>query len=616
MKFKYTSLYAAVLTASLGVVGCSSSSGPSATDTNVTGRITGFGSVFVDGVEYETGAATVTKDGVPVSGDADLRIGMIVTLKGSASGKTGEALSIEFNDDIEGVVQANGLASGGSLIVMGQNVTVDANTNFESDDPNIVAVEDIPLDAVVEISGYPDGTGNILATFIELKAEHIDLYDSEMESKGVIADLDETAQTFMLGNMLVDYSGLTLDFTPANGLYVEAKFDDTLSATSIELEDDGKYGVKGEAGEDMDIEGMVTNIDPAAGTFELNGQTIQIPSGIDISQFAAGDLVSLEVEVGANGDLVAQKVEEDEANDDGNDIEVVVQVESVDPDTGVITTIDGQEISVDKFNTIMKDDSDLEVKYFSISDINANDWLEMKISENADGSFSAIKLERIDADNAREEMETKVRRDNDGALYAGDLNLSEALSGNTDALGIATSMVDSFAQNDDEVEVKAVVNPENDKLESLIMDLEGVIADTSGTVTVDGIDITNMTLPEGVTLDDIRAKAGQEVEIKLDLVAGTVTAMKSELSGTVTAFDATTRTATVDGVDVKLPVGLSLEVDQTVELELDAAGNVISMDIEHKSEMEDMNDDSPMEGDENALDSMLDDEIPSGQQGV
>ncbi len=612
MKFKYSALYAAILSASLGMVGCSSSSTPSAdatgTDTSVTGRITGFGSVFVDGVEYDTGTTTVIRDGVEVTVPADdaLRIGMIVTLSGTANGNQGTATSIEFNDDLEGLVQANGLAAGGSLLVMGQNVTVDANTNFESEDATITTVEDIPENAVVEISGYPDGNGNILATFIELKVADVTApnsgYDDDMEVKGLVAELDTTAETFMLGNLLVDYSGITLDadVTLADGLFVEVKFAvttdqsgaSTLEVVKVELENDGEYGVRGEPGEDFELEGVITNIDTANGTFEVNGQTIQIPQNFDISSFTANDLVSLDVSVDANGDIVVDEIERDHADDDGNGFEMVAEVTAVDSTAGTIT-VDDRTVNVDRFNTIMKDDREVDangvavtpVQYFSIDDIVAGDWLEMKISEDAEGNLTAVKIERIDADDAREEMEAVITLVN-GELFAGDLNLTTALSSvNADALTRVTDLL--AAAGDEDLEVEVVVNPESGALESLVLEVEGTIAVDNATnpttATINGIDLSTFT---GVDLAAVMERAGQEAEAKIDLVSGSVNAMRSEIEGAVESVNVEAGTAVVNGVEVALPIGMSLEAGQNVELDLDAAGNVISLDIELEHEME------------------------------
>jgi hypothetical protein len=409
MKFKNTVLYSAILSASLGLAGCSSSSTPSsATDITVFGRITGFGSVITGGVEYETDKTSIKKDGLAVvNGDRDLQVGMVITLKGTANGTQGEASSIEYNDELEGLVQTNDLATGGDLIVMGQNVTFDANTNFESDDPAITAIEDIPVNAVVEVSGYPDAKGNILATYIELKAATADLYDDDMEVKGIITNLNDTVDslTFDLGGLTVDATSiaLVLEFPLANDLYVEVKskegFDaltGSLVASKIELEDEGHYGVSGDDGDEMEIEGVITKIDTVNGIIELNGQVINIPAGMDISSFAVDDLVEIEVRVAVDGSLIAEEIEAEDAHDDDEDFTIEALVEAIDAVNGTITA-DGKVISIDKLNAIMIDHGEMHEKYFSIDSLAVGDWVELEVYIDDAGNYVAIKVERIKA---------------------------------------------------------------------------------------------------------------------------------------------------------------------------------------------------------------------------
>ncbi len=47
-----------------------------------SGPITAFGSVFVNGVEYDIDQATLTRNGQPASGQNEYRIGEYVTVKG------------------------------------------------------------------------------------------------------------------------------------------------------------------------------------------------------------------------------------------------------------------------------------------------------------------------------------------------------------------------------------------------------------------------------------------------------------------------------------------------------------------------------------------------------
>ncbi|MBE9564781.1 MAG: hypothetical protein IMF17_06000, partial [Proteobacteria bacterium] len=72
-----------------------------------SGSITGFGSVFVNGVEFETDSAIFDVDGDSGT-QADLAIGMIVKVDGSinADGITGTATSIRFDDELQGPVSA------------------------------------------------------------------------------------------------------------------------------------------------------------------------------------------------------------------------------------------------------------------------------------------------------------------------------------------------------------------------------------------------------------------------------------------------------------------------------------------------------------------------------
>ena len=82
--------------------------------TGVTsGTVSGFGSVFVNGIEFETdGASRNVDDETDISNGRDddtvLGIGMVVTIIGTVNddGVTGTAESIEYDDEVEGPVAA------------------------------------------------------------------------------------------------------------------------------------------------------------------------------------------------------------------------------------------------------------------------------------------------------------------------------------------------------------------------------------------------------------------------------------------------------------------------------------------------------------------------------
>jgi len=223
-----TTCAVALLLAACGGGGSTSST----SDTTYTGTITGFGSIFVNGVEFETEGSRVSVDGNSATED-DLKVGMQVRIKGSANGTNGKATSISFDDDVEGLVISNSITAGqltGSMNIMGQTVNVTDTTVFESKLATVTGPDQITAGMIVEVSGYSSGMGDIQATRLEVKAADLTTYLSEhpngIEVKGIISNLDTVNMTFDIGTMTVDYAGATLDdFINGieEGLYVEVK---------------------------------------------------------------------------------------------------------------------------------------------------------------------------------------------------------------------------------------------------------------------------------------------------------------------------------------------------------------------------------------------------------
>ena len=421
MNIKYTGLYAAMFSAMIGIAGCSSSSDSSSSASNVTGRITGFGSVYVDGVEFETDGTGITIDGVPAT-ESDLRVGMLVNLTGSDNGSNGTALTIEFDDDLEGVVTQT--VAGGGLIVMGHSITVDGLTNMEG----FAQIEDLVVGDEVEISGYPDGNGGILATYIELEGTYTP--GDEIEVKGIVSAHDAIAMTFILGSMTVDYSSAPsadVDAGLDNGVYVEVKAESApdavtgiLTATKVELEDGGEYGVDGEDGEDLEVEGLITALDTVStpNTITVNGQTFDVPDGIDVSGFEVGDMVDLDIEVVGDA-LIITEIEDEGFDDDApGKIEVEAIVTATDTVANTIT-LGGVTISVDPSQTVMLDHSDTPDQFFNLGSIvEGTDRIEVEAIPNEAGTgYIALSIERSSSSNDVVELEGPVSIDDlTGAL--------------------------------------------------------------------------------------------------------------------------------------------------------------------------------------------------------
>ncbi len=131
-------LLAALLAACSG--GGGSGDGASPTTVGSTGVITGFSSVFVNGVRYEVEGGTVVAvegEGERLGDDSPLRIGMKVRIRASERAGRRFAERIEFDDDLKGparnVTPDPMDPSLGRFTVIGRTVIVDANTIFDDD---------------------------------------------------------------------------------------------------------------------------------------------------------------------------------------------------------------------------------------------------------------------------------------------------------------------------------------------------------------------------------------------------------------------------------------------------------------------------------------------------
>ena len=228
------------------------------------GTITAFGSVWVNGVEFETPATQVTFEGAASSTNA-LRLGMVVTVKGTinADRVSGTADAILVETAMTGPVESFAALTS-TLTVLGQTVLVNAATKLDG----LILANLNPGD-IVEVSGVVKSAGVIVATRIELKGP-----TEEYKLEGIVTDANPGNRTFMIGFLLVNHAGLN-GLVPADGMLVEV--EGTISsgifiATQLEAE---KLEV--EDADTFEMEGFVASV--ASGTggvqFSVNNVTVQ-----------------------------------------------------------------------------------------------------------------------------------------------------------------------------------------------------------------------------------------------------------------------------------------------------------------------------------------------------
>jgi uncharacterized protein DUF5666 len=366
----------------IGIAACSGggSSGPSGGDIidrsgRSIGTISAFGSVIVNGVTYAASTAVITVDDRVVS-EAELAIGQVVVVEGlvDSSGTSGTAERITTDPVLRGVVQEIDLVNN-TLRVLGITVNVVSSTVFEA------SLQPAGLAALqpgqsVEIFGYTGSSGEIAATRIAPTS------DNESEVQGLVAELDANGQTFSLNGVPIDYTGAVLvDFVNniENGNLVEVEGTlvngTTLVADRVELELGSTFSAEDEDTE-VELEGLVTSF-VSAEDFSVNGVAVSTTPATEFEGGAPADIalnVRVEVEgvINAEGVLVADEIDfELESN-----LEVQGFVETKSDLASEITVL-GIRITVTS-ETQLIDESDAELRFFSLSDIQPGDFTIVK----------------------------------------------------------------------------------------------------------------------------------------------------------------------------------------------------------------------------------------------
>ena len=395
----------------LGACGGGGSSSSTTTTTRV-GTVSGFGSVFINGIEYDTSGASITIDGQSAS-ESDLRVGMVVEVEGSDDGSTGSLTSISNSDELEGLVISNAVDAT-TMDILGQTVTISATTIFESKVAGVTQASDVMAGNIVEVNGYSDSSGNIFATRLEVKAADLASYLAShpegIELKGIVGTIDSMAMTFPLGGISVNYAAAMIDISGGlqEGQYVEVKSTAGLNgsgelvASRIELENNGEMGHHGDENDEFEIKAMITQ-DYANGQFMLDGITVIVDNnteldGVTTAQLLAGVMVEVEGQYDVNGDLVADKVElEDMADAEVKDTIQTIVVDGT--NAGTITLMDGTVVLVTP-ETLMVDDRNngmTPVQMFNLTHLAVGDYIEVDgHRDTVTGAITAYKLKRDD----------------------------------------------------------------------------------------------------------------------------------------------------------------------------------------------------------------------------
>ncbi len=409
---------------------------PQGVSVSAIGVVTGFGSVFVNGVKYEVEDGTI----IAIEGEDDvtgddsvLGVGMKVAVNGTEEGGVRKAERIEFDEDLKGpatnIVPDAADPTTGTFEVVGQIVTVDSNTLFDSDIGNndgIGGIDIRDLDPinlaggepmVVEVSGYPTETG-LLAT----RVDRDDLLVSNLGQAGV--DGDEIEVKGFVDAVATDGSTITVNgavflvnsatfFDPGLaadadlvGVFVEIKADIDGTGDYVARRVEKEDGVTaGGASGSFEIEGVLQSVDTLSDPQQviINGITLDVS---DASQLVGrvGQRVEVYGDFDANGVLVISNVKIEVENS----VEIEDRVVAVDTEAGTITTRLGIDVvptgaSRVRDNVGLNGDN-LTVPEF-LSRVAIGDFVEARGVPTEAGSVEWTRVER----DAEDEQQCSLR---------------------------------------------------------------------------------------------------------------------------------------------------------------------------------------------------------------
>jgi hypothetical protein len=298
------------------------------TQTSSSGRITGFGSIIVNGVRFDDSHASIVDgDGLMHPASA-LRLGMVVDVEGELRGNsgTGVARRIQFGNEIAGPVTAVDTVAN-RITVLGQVVQVDADTLFDGY-PHGLA--DVVAGDLIEVFAFHDPTSAAYtATRIERETT-LGAY----KLRGRISALDSSS--FAIGGAIIDYSGIAPPSLPqlANGLSVRVSLQPApvagrWVATSVHTSQRNFHD-----NDEAELEGFVSGFVSSA-SFMVAGVPVDASGpGVSFRHGGVGQLangVRLEVEGRmVNGVLVASEVDFKRSGGGDQEFELHGAIEAVD----------------------------------------------------------------------------------------------------------------------------------------------------------------------------------------------------------------------------------------------------------------------------------------------
>ena len=357
------------------------------------GVITGFGSIILDGQEFNTDTAEVIIDGDAGAHLDVLKAGMKVLLLASASDDSAPGVESVFYDvSLKGRVTSID-RNNQRLVVEGITVRYNEITHFFN-----TSEQRLRVGNHVEISGYHQANGDLLATYIEFENDEM---ASSLLLSGVLSDLNTNGQTFSIGTTLVDYSEATtaIALVEGRGVRIEGEVrDDRIFALRIgSLNSYDLLDFSDTTRAYYEVEGLVTGYDSVRRTISIDGRRFVLSEGAPDRTILVDDFVEVYID-GTSGEITRVELKNDRHTTDGRV-------------KGPITAINTDIRTIEVYNRIyyftdytrFEDDHQ---QYFNFNSLNLNDFVEIAFAQR-DGLAVIQRIELEDENEYYDEWELK-----------------------------------------------------------------------------------------------------------------------------------------------------------------------------------------------------------------
>ncbi|MEZ4333725.1 MAG: DUF5666 domain-containing protein [Myxococcota bacterium] len=393
----------------LGLValGCSASDSGGMSGTGVSqGSIDAFGSIFVNGVEWELGGATVEVEGAQLA-EADLRLGMVVQVEGDfgQNGLSGRARRVTADDAIEGPIESDPIETIAGLErsfpILGTTIVMRVGRTVFADG---ALFDGLRANDVVEVSGFVDPSGAIQATRIEL----VGVYPAEdrVELRGDVANLvrnPDDSGIFDLGPIVIRYDATTRfaktsrsQLAEQDRVEVEGRLRPSgteVDASEIERESTG-LGVGDR--DDVELEGIVVACVAPSGYCVGDVPIDDAEARFEPSDFVPmpGDRVEVEGRL-RSGVLIAEQIESEDADETARNVRIDAAITSVDAEARTLVVL-GVTVVADG-RTRLEDESEVDDERLTFSALAPGQFIEIEGIATGTSSVRALSIDREDA---------------------------------------------------------------------------------------------------------------------------------------------------------------------------------------------------------------------------